>query len=135
MSPTSFLSKISAMLRNKCPQCHRGSFWEHSNPYINVFFRGARMHPNCSKCGVKYELESGFWYGGMIISYVINVGLLIIGWLLSEILFDEIGIWKEAALISGFMLLFFPITYYLSRLTWINFFVKYDPSKWKNPQG
>jgi uncharacterized protein (DUF983 family) len=133
MSPNSFLSKSTGIFRNKCPRCHRGNFWEHGNPYINVFFRGARMNENCSKCGLKYEMESGFWYGGMIISYVINVILLILGWLTSEMLFDEIGIWEEAGFISLFMVFFFPITFYLSRLLWINIFVKYDPNKWEDP--
>ncbi len=133
MNPNSFLSKVLSIFQNKCPQCHRGNFWEHGNPYFNLFFRKARMVEICSKCGLKYEMESGFWYGGMLMSYVINVGLLIMGWITSELLFEEIGIWKEAGFISFFMVLFFPVTFYLSRLLWINFFVNYDPSKWRDP--
>ncbi len=131
MTATSVIRKFKAMFSNKCPRCHRGKFWENGNPYTNLIFNRGRMNENCSKCGLKYEMESGFWYGGMIMSYVINVLLLIFGVLISELVFEEIGIWEEAGLISAFMVLLFPVTFHLSRITWINFFVKYDPGKWQ----
>ncbi len=132
MSSNSIWNKVKAMLGNRCPRCHRGKFWEHGNPYVNLFFRGGRMNEVCDKCGFKYEMESGFWYGGMYVSYAINVAILIGGALFTELFFEDLGVWEEAGLISGVMILLIPITFYFSRLVWINFFVKYDPSKWEN---
>ena len=135
MNPNSSWNKLKALFGNRCPRCHRGKFWAYSNPYYNLLFKGGKMNENCDKCGLKYEMESGFWYGGMYVSYAINVALLITGVVVSEIFFDEVGVWEEAGVITAVMIFLIPVTFYLSRLIWINFFVKYDPTKWQDPSN
>ncbi len=121
--------KFISVLGNRCPRCLKGRFWEKGNPYSNMLLNKGLMRERCSNCNLKYEIESGFWYGGMIMSYVFNVLFLIVGVIISEIFFEELGIWEEALGISVFLVLLIPITFYLSRLTWINFFVSVELGK------
>jgi len=48
-------------LRLRCPYCHRGKL-----------FRGwpNRMFRHCPNCGLPYLRESGFYLGGMILTYI-----------------------------------------------------------------
>ena len=55
-------------LWQRCPNCHRGRL-----------FRGwlNRMFPRCPVCGLSYFRESGYYLGGMIITYIFAVVVLI----------------------------------------------------------
>jgi uncharacterized protein (DUF983 family) len=50
-------SKIGAMVKGKCPQCHKGKLFTH--PWWNIF-KFDKMHEHCSECGLRYEREPGF---------------------------------------------------------------------------
>jgi uncharacterized protein (DUF983 family) len=52
----------------RCPNCHRGRL-----------FRGwlNRMFPRCPVCGLSYFRESGYYLGGMILTYIFAVMVLI----------------------------------------------------------
>ena len=117
--------KIYSVLMNKCPGCHKGNFWKYNNPYRNIFLKSEDQNFKCSNCSLKYEIEVGFWYGAMYISYALGVAIMVFGWILSNILFQEINIIYEILFISLFLILVSPINYFYSRLIWINIFVKY----------
>ena len=117
--------KIYSVLMNKCPSCHKGNFWKYNNPYRNIFLKSEDQNFKCSNCSLKYEIEVGFWYGSMYISYALGVAIMVFGWILSNILFQEINIIYEILFISLFLILVSPINYFYSRLIWINIFVKY----------
>ena len=55
-------------LWQRCPNCHRGRL-----------FRGwlNRMFSRCPVCGLPYLRESGYYLGGMIITYIFAVVVLI----------------------------------------------------------
>jgi hypothetical protein len=117
--------KIYSVLMNKCPCCHKVNFWKYNNPYRNIFLKSEDQNFKCSNCSLKYEIEVGFWYGAMYISYALGVAIMVFGWILSNILFQEINITYEILFISLFLILVSPINYFYSRLIWINIFVKY----------
>jgi len=119
-------NKIYSVLMNKCPSCHKGNFWKYNNPYRNIFLKSEDQNFRCSNCSLKYEIEVGFWYGAMYISYALGVAIMVFGWILSNILFQEINIIYEILFISLFLILVSPINYFYSRLIWINIFVKYS---------
>jgi uncharacterized protein (DUF983 family) len=117
------VNKLNSILKNKCPKCGNGHFFINENPYLNILFHNGNCHKNCSSCDSKYELEPGFFYGAMYVSYALAIGL---GCFLLIILISILG--KEDVLILiaiiGFSILIFsPINYYLSRLLWINIFI------------
>jgi uncharacterized protein (DUF983 family) len=65
---------VSYALRQRCPNCHQGRL-----------FRGwpNRMFRQCPVCGLSYFRESGYYLGGMILTYVFAVAVLIAVYLAS----------------------------------------------------
>ena len=123
-------TKLYSIFRNKCPKCHEGSFFESQNPYKLSSF--SKMPENCECCDMKYEPETGFYYGAMFVSYGIGVALFVAIW-------GIIGaVWPQASalvIISSILIALvaiFPVSFRLSRLIWINIFTKYEGKKKEN---
>ena len=121
-------SKLYSISKNKCPRCHEGSFWPNS-PLKNLLFYRGRLNNNCSNCGLKFEIELGFWYGAMYISYALGVLLMLIIWLLQVIFFPMVNIKQLILFIMLSIILFCPYNFFFSRLIWINFFVSFSDNK------
>lgn len=121
--------KIYSILFNKCPRCHRGKFWPY-NPYYNLFHNGGRLYESCSQCGLKYYREIGFWYGAMYVAYALSIGIFLTGWTITAFTFPkDWPVWWQVGTVCSAIILLMPVTYALSRLIWINFFVAYEPDK------
>ena len=121
-------SKLYSISKNKCPRCHEGSFWPNP-PLKNLLFNRGRLNNNCSNCGLKFEIELGFWYGAMYISYALGVLLMLIIWLLQVIFFPMVDIKHLILFIMLSIVLFCPYNFFFSRLIWINFFVCFSDNK------
>ncbi|MFI5203410.1 MAG: DUF983 domain-containing protein [Flavobacteriales bacterium] len=81
---------------------------------------------HCEICGQKYELETGFFYGAMMLNYGCGVIIFVTMWLIFAFIFPSVPIhWRLVAMCSAIILLF-PLTFHLTRMIWINAFVKYD---------
>ena len=80
-------SKLYSILFNKCPKCHIGSFWATNNPVKNMFFSTKNTCQTCENCYLSYELEIGFWYGSMYVSYAISVAVMVLFWTLTSFFF------------------------------------------------
>ena len=114
---------IYSTIHNKCPRCHKGRIFE--NNFAYNFKNGVKMNPNCSECGLKYERETGFFYGAMYVSYALMSGILIV-WFLSDLLWLQMNALTLATLVVSTMIVLFPIVYRWARIIWLNFFVRYD---------
>ena len=114
-----------SVLYNKCPRCHIGRFWASNNPFKNMFSRYEEICKTCDNCCLFYELETGFWYGSMYVSYAISVAVMVLFWTLTNFFYPQINIYNEILIIIIAILLVSPLNYHISRLIWINFFVKY----------
>ncbi len=116
-------SKLYSIVRMKCPRCHEGNFYKGS-PY-KVATMG-RVQENCSKCDLKFNIEPSFYHGSYYVVYVLGVALFISVWVLKLLFFPEAG--PTVLLISVFvsLALLSPLLYALSKIIWINFFVKYE---------
>jgi uncharacterized protein (DUF983 family) len=81
---------LSALLNLKCPQCRKGNLFTYS-AYSG---KHAVMPEKCPNCGLKYEIETGFYWGAMYIAYAlisaIFIGFLII-YLITELKWYEIA--------------------------------------------
>ena len=119
-------SKLYSILFNKCPQCHVGRFWLSNNPFKNMFISNNNSCKSCVNCYLIYELELGFWYGSMYVSYAISVAVMVIFWVITSLLFPDINVLNEILIIVLAILVISPFNYHLSRLIWINLFVKYN---------
>lgn len=116
-------SKLYSILFNKCPHCHKGQFFKSKHPYDFSHF--GKMNSECSNCGEGFERESGYYLGAMYVSYAINIGLGIALFFLTVMLFD-IDTLVYLFIFLAAVLILFPLNFWISRLIWINMFVRYD---------
>ena len=115
--------KIYSIVNMKCPRCHEGDFYE-GRPY-NLKKMG-EVKEQCPECKLKYNIEPSFYHGSYYVVYALGVALFVTIWVLKMLFFPEIGpgVLLSAILIS--LVLLSPLFYALSKIIWINFFVKYD---------
>ena len=125
-------SKLYSIFTGKCPVCHNESMYEESNPY--KLRDTLKMHERCSHCSTKYKIEPSFFYGAMYVSYPVGIAFATAAFVITYLFF---GATLVSAFISivGTMVVFMPIIMRLSRNIWINFFMKYDPSKDRFSEG
>jgi len=118
-------TKIYSILFNKCPKCHEGDFMKEKN--IFKLHKAFNMHKSCSECSFKYMMEPSFFYGAMYVNYALTVGIGIITFAIAT-LFFKLTLLESFIPIVAMLLLTAPVTIRLSRIIWINIFVKFDRS-------
>lgn len=117
---------LYSCLANKCPRCHRGDVFKNKNPFNLKHM--SQMHENCSHCGEKYEKEPGGYYGAMYVSYGLMAGWFIICWAIDSFLIQS-DIFNFLLFLIISIIVFMPLTFRISRLLWLNIFIKFDPKK------
>ncbi|MGZ5242676.1 MAG: DUF983 domain-containing protein [Bacteroidia bacterium] len=119
-------SNFNALLMQKCPRCHTGEVFLH--PTYSLKF--TQMHSKCPHCGQDFEVEPGFYYGAMYISYGITVVIGLIVMLGANILLNDPEVWVYLIILTSTLLLLSPISFRYSRLMMLYWFgdVNYDPS-------
>ena len=118
-------TKLYSIFFNKCPKCHQGDVFVQKNPYTKGFMQ---MHNKCSNCSESFEKEVGFYYGAMYVSYGVNIAYGV-GLFLLAVLLLKIDLVAYLILFFGLVVLLFPWTIRISRLIYLNLFVKFDSSK------
>jgi|SRR5690606_7041257 uncharacterized protein (DUF983 family) len=63
------ISSFKAARECRCPRCRTGKIFEGSMFRL----KGQKMNKNCPHCGLKFEMEPGFFYVAMFVSYALNV--------------------------------------------------------------
>lgn len=116
---SSFKDTMYCTVANKCPSCHKGQVFENNNPYS--FKNGLTMNKTCPMCGVKYEKETGFFYGAMYVSYALQVALFVTVYTLNYWFFN-LDAAVLVAVIVGLIVGLFPVTFRWSRIMWISMF-------------
>ncbi|MBP6731100.1 MAG: DUF983 domain-containing protein [Chitinophagales bacterium] len=117
--------KIYSIVAMKCPRCHEGKLWK--SPLYKMKFYD--MYDNCPVCGLKYEQEPGFWYGAMYMGYTFSSGALLIVMLVTMLVLK----WELPQILTAVgitAVLGFTFNTRLSRSTWLNMMVSYNPN-WK----
>ena len=62
-------SKAWAMLHTKCPRCRRGDMFS-GGMYS---FSSNKIHEHCPHCNLHFEIEPGYFYAAMYVSYALNI--------------------------------------------------------------
>ncbi|MEA5260301.1 DUF983 domain-containing protein [Arcicella aquatica] len=119
-------SRIQAIIEGKCPQCREGKMFMYPFWQITKF---DKMHDNCPVCNLRFEVEPGFWYGAMFISYGINVGFLAFLGVAIFFIFNDPPILYYIIPITVLSLAAVPFNFRASRSIFIHLFgfVKYKP--------
>jgi uncharacterized protein (DUF983 family) len=122
-------TKLFSILFNKCPKCHEGDFMKEKNLF--KLHKAFKMHNSCSNCNFKYMIEPSFFYGAMYINYVLTVGISLLTFVISTVLFNQSFLESFIPIVVA-LVLTAPISIRLSRIIWINLFIKYNPEISKN---
>jgi uncharacterized protein (DUF983 family) len=119
-------SMFSSLVACKCPQCRTGKMFEFKATHITKY---SRMHEHCKVCGLRFEIEPGFFWGAMYISYAITTGILIILGLLILWLGNNPDFWVYFSIIVSTVILLTPFIYRYSRAMMIYFIspVRFNP--------
>ncbi len=119
-------STALAMFKQKCPRCHTGNVFKHAT-YSTKFIQ---MHSLCLHCGQDFEIEPGFYYGAMYISYGITVVIGLILMLATNLFFNDPEVWVYLVVLTGTLLILSPVSFRYSRLMMLYWFgeIKYDPT-------
>ena len=115
-------TKLYSIFNNKCPKCQEGDFFVKPNSLR--IRKLLKMHETCSHCHLKYLMEPSFYYGALYVNYALTVGIGIIAFAISMLVF-KLSLNVSFGVIIGILTLLTPLTIRLSRLIWINIFVKY----------
>lgn len=120
-------NKTLAMLQCKCPRCQSGSMFKHSSTSLGKFMQ---MHEFCPTCNLRFEIEPGFFWGAMYVSYALTTGLMLIicGTLL--FVFNDPQFWVYVTSITATVLISLPWVFRYSRMLMLYIFspVKFDAS-------
>ncbi len=115
--------KIYSIANRKCPICHEGNYFVGNNPYDLKNFDKDRI--NCEQCGHKFEIENGFYYGAMYISYGLSVAIGVSIFMALYVLFDALPLWVYIVSIIIGIIVFMPVSFRISRMVWMNMFSGY----------
>jgi len=121
-------SGLKAAINARCPQCHEGRLFKFK--WWNIF-NFAQMEDKCSACGMRYEVEPGFFYGAMYISYAFTVGIMLVGGLIIYYGFNDPDAMGYVIPITTISLALVPANFRISRVIFIHLFsgVSYRPNK------
>lgn len=118
--------RLYSILNGTCPVCHEGRVFKYKNVFHPTKFD--KMHERCQKCGHKYEIETGFFYGAMYVAYALTVALSVATYVLTYLIYSETPYWVYIINILVILVIMAPVTFRGGRLIWINFFNSYKPN-------
>lgn len=119
--------KSWAMLHAKCPRCRRGNMFD-GGMYS---FGSNRINLNCPHCRMIFEIEPGYFYAAMYVSYALNImevgAFCVITYLVTG---NTDSPWLYTTSIIAGCLLLAPVNFRYSRvilLYWLSPKVHYQP--------
>jgi uncharacterized protein (DUF983 family) len=120
-------SLLRSVLACKCPQCREGNMFIHKT-YGKGFMK---MPVYCTVCQLKFEKETGFWWGTGYVSYALTVAVSMatfVAWyILIGMSVQDNRPFYWLAFNSLLLLVLLPYLMRLSRTLWLTFFVSYKP--------
>lgn len=120
------ISKFQSILEERCPKCRQGKMFPASPYQIRRF---DRMHANCPVCGLKFDIEPGFYTGAMYVSYAFSVAIFLVTGFILFLFFDDPDLIVYVATTFAIVLLLFPLLYRYSRVIYLHLFggIRYNP--------
>ncbi len=112
-------SRSSAIFGLKCPACRQGDLFKPVKKFSDLF----EMHDNCPNCNQPYELEIGFYWGAMYVSYALSSAVSLVSTLVFMFVFD-LSMMTSFVLMFLLVMLVSPSIFRLARSVWLHGFVK-----------
>ncbi len=102
-----------ALLHAKCPRCRRGNIYK--GPVYA--FGSNQMYDKCPRCNLHFEIEPGYFYAAMYISYAFNVAEAVtLGLLTFIITHNTTSPWLYLAVIITGCIVLSPLNYRYARV-------------------
>lgn len=119
-------TRFHAMVHSLCPQCRIGKVFT-GRVYS---FRQQRTNDICPHCGLRFEIEPGYFYAAMYVSYGLVVGQVIAITLITFLLTASESPWLYTAVLILSIILLAPFNFRYSRLILLHYLtprVKFNP--------
>ena len=118
--------QLDAIIKAYCPRCRRGEVF--NGPVYGLSFQ--KMNDVCPKCGLRFEVEPGYFYAAMYVSYAFNVAQIItVGVATFYLSGGSDSPWLYIGVIFAAIFLCAPFNFRYSRvilLHWLSPKVKYN---------
>lgn len=119
-------SKLAAVAQSKCPRCREGNMFEG-----RVYgLRKQKMHEVCPNCDFQFEIEPGYFYAAMYVSYAFSVAQVVTLALITAYFTHSESPWLYVIVLFAAILGFAPFNLRYSRLVLLHYLspkVSYDP--------
>ena len=112
-------SSLESILKEKCPRCRKGDMFISPKYHLRNF---DKMYSVCKVCGLKYDIEPGFYTGAMFVSYAFSVAITIVVGFFLFIVFDDPDIYIFVTAILATIILLFPVLFRYSRVIYLHIF-------------
>ncbi len=125
------ISQTYAAVNAKCPKCRRGNMFANSM----YGFSSQKMNETCPHCGFKFEIEPGYFYVAMFVSYAFNVAQMVTLAVALYVLTGSKNPWVYVGVLLGSTVLLSPFNFRYSRvvlLYWLTPGVHYDANRSKD---
>lgn len=113
------LPMLQAMLLCKCPRCTRGDMFKTSAFDLGRF---NELKEACEACGLRYQVEPGFYQLSMYLTYAISIGLIAGFSIAAYLIFDDPPLWVFYAFIFIPLILTTPWNIRYSKVIMLYFF-------------
>ncbi len=120
------MTQLEALVQCKCPRCRQGNMYKHS-----LFsFKYDEMHEFCPKCNLRFEIEPGFFWAAMYVSYAFNVAELVTTGIIAAQFLGENEIWWLIGIVLSPILVLMPFNFRYARVVLLYFLspIRYDKS-------
>ncbi|WP_454801328.1 DUF983 domain-containing protein [Mucilaginibacter phyllosphaerae] len=115
-----------AFLQAKCPRCRQGNMFSNSM----YGFHGQHMNTACPRCNLIFEVEPGYFYVAMLLSYAFNVAEMVTIAVAVSILSGSANPWLYTSIILTVAIILSPFNFRYSRvvlLFWLTPGIHYVP--------
>ena len=122
------MSKLQAMATARCPRCRKGPIFRF--PFYKVL-KSTATHKECPHCKLRYEIEPGFFWTDMYVSYAQFVAIMVAVGLSIFLLARPASPIGYIVPVFATMLVLYPFIIRVSRVVTIHLFsgVKYQPEE------
>lgn len=120
-------SKSRAILNACCPRCRRGKIFD--GKMYGIPFQQTLEH--CPHCGLRYEIEPGYFYAAMYVSYAMTVAELVSMGVTVAVLTGSENPWLYVGILLSGIFLLSPFNFRYSRvilLHWLSPKISYNAS-------
>lgn len=111
------MTKLQAVTNHKCPRCRKGDIYKSKAFSINY----AAMYDRCPSCDLRYEIEPGFFYAAMYVSYVFTVAELVTTGIITFFFLEDTNLWLTIFIVLMPVFILSTINFRYSRTILLHF--------------